>query len=436
MRRLLLISPHFPPDSTAGTHRARLLAPRLPAHGWEPTVLTVDPGGYEGALDTGLADSVPSALRVVRARAWPARLTRPFGLGDLGLRAFEGLWREATHLLAREPFDAVFITIYPTYPALLGPLLKRRFGVPFVLDYQDPWVGEWGRSVGPGADGAADAKSRASRWLAMRLEPVALGAADGVTAVSAATYEQALERHRIPRPAAVGELPIGWDERDVDFLRTRTQPSSPVASARDGLVHIAYVGTLLPTGLETLRAVCAGWARWRARDAASAGGLRMHFIGTSNQRSGGVSRALPIAREFGVADLVTERPERLDYFDALQALGDASAVLLIGSRERHYTPSKVYPAMVSGRPLLAVYHAASTATDILRRFGRTPAVRLVTYDDEHPVETRVDEIATELRELAHCPRYDASAVDRRVLDDVSADALAGRLAGVLERIAR
>ena len=51
MRRVLMISPHFPPDSTAATHRVRLLAPHLPAHGWQPTVLTVDPRDYEGRLD-------------------------------------------------------------------------------------------------------------------------------------------------------------------------------------------------------------------------------------------------------------------------------------------------------------------------------------------------------------------------------------------------
>ena len=43
MRRLLMISPHFPPDSSAGTHRVRLLAPYLEAFGWRPTVLTVAP---------------------------------------------------------------------------------------------------------------------------------------------------------------------------------------------------------------------------------------------------------------------------------------------------------------------------------------------------------------------------------------------------------
>jgi len=106
----------------------------------------------------------------------------------------------------------------------------------------------------------------------------------------------------------------------------------------------------------------------------------------------------------------------------------------MGSRELHYTPSKVFPAMLSGRPLLALYHAGSTATDLLRRFGGPPAVRLVTYDNDRPVAGRVDEIATHLCDLVRRPQYDETAVDRRVLDAVSARSLAARLAGVLDRV--
>ena len=434
-RRVLLVSPHFPPDSTAGTHRARLLAPHLRAHGWEPTVLTVDPRDYEGALDPTLARSVPSDLRVVRARAWPAGLTRRFGVGDLGLRAFEGLWREASHLLSHERFEALFITIYPAYAALLGPLLKRRFRVPFVLDYQDPWVGEWGRTVGADADGHPDFKSRASRAAALRLEPIALRAADGVTAVSRATFEQALERTRDAAPTVTAELPIGWDERDFAFLREHRPPASALTPRGDGLVHMAYVGTLLPAGIETLRGFCAALALAAERDRAVATRLRVHFVGTSNLRSSSASaRVLPVAREFRVLDLVTERPERLDYFDALQTLVDASAVLLIGSNERHYTPSKVFPAMLSGRPLLAIYHVESTATALLQRFGQPPAVRVVSYDDQHSAIACVDDIAAHLCEMVQHPMERVVSVNRGVLEPMSARSLAGRLAVVLERV--
>ncbi len=429
-RRVLMISPHFPPDSTAATHRVRLLAPHLPAYGWDPTVLTVDAGDYEGRLDPALAESVPSGLRVIRARAWPARMTRAVGIGDLGLRSWWSLRRSAQRELRIGGYDAVYITIYPTYPALLGPGLKRRFGVAFVLDYQDPWVGEWGRSVGAGPGGRADFKSRASRRFAAALEPVALRAADGVTAVSRTTFEQALARTPQARPMVTEELPIGWDRRDLSFVSGRA-PGDP---AHDGLIHVSYVGTLLPTGLETLRSVLVALARARAADPAVAR-VRLDFFGTSNQRtSDAPSRVMPIAQEIGVADVVTEIPARLDYFDALRVLRDSSAVLLMGSGEPHYTPSKVFPALLAERPVLAVYHADSTATPLLQRFGRPPSVRVVAYDAARPVDTAVDDIACHLREIAADPPYRSDRVNPGVLEPSSAPALAARLANVFDRV--
>jgi len=426
MPRVLFISPHFPPDSTAATHRVRLLAPHMARHGWEPTVLTVDPRDYEGQLDPALGASVPPDLRVVRARAWPATTSRAFGIGDLGLRAFAGLRRGASELLSRERFDAVFITIYPTYTALLGPALKRRFGVAFVLDYQDPWVGEWGRSVGPGQAGQPDAKSRMSRWVAARIEPIALSAADGVTAVSSATYEQALARTPAARPRATAELPVGWDRRDLQFI----PDSSPFAD--DGCLHVSYVGTLLPAGFDTLRVLFAAVAQLRGHDAAI-DRMRFHFFGTSNQRfADAPARVLPVAAEYGLRDVVTEQPSRLDYFDALAVLKASSAVLLLGSRERHYTPSKVFPALVTERPVLAVMHEASNASTLLERLGHAPTVRLVTYGDAGAGE-RVDAVAAALSDLARDPRYDADAIDPSLLEPSSACVLAGRLAGVLNR---
>src|SRR6267143_1326279 len=69
VRRLLMISPHFPPDSSAGTHRVRLLAPHLEAYGWRPTVLTVDEHAYEGRIDPALRALVPASLDVERIHA-------------------------------------------------------------------------------------------------------------------------------------------------------------------------------------------------------------------------------------------------------------------------------------------------------------------------------------------------------------------------------
>lgn len=436
MRRVLMVSPHFPPDTSAGTHRVRLIAPHLPAFGFEPTVLTVDPRDYEGRLDWDLEKLVPPELRVIRTRAWAPRWTRMMGVGDLGLRAYWGLRRAALDLLTHETFDCVFITIYPTYPALMGPVLKRRASLPLVLDYQDPWVGSWGQTTGGGTNGTPDLKSRLSRALALRLEPVAVRAADAITAVSEGTFRAVQARIRAAKDTPCFEIPIGSDPGDFEKLRAQARPN-PYFDAHDGRLHISYVGTLLPLGFETLRAVLEAVGCLRERKPEAYARLRLHFYGTSNQTTENApARVLPEAERLGVADVVDERPARVDYLDALNVLANSSAILLMGSSEAHYTASKLYPALMAERPLLAVFHEESSVVSILRRAGEAPGIRLVTYNHERRAPQRVDAIYEQLEALCDQPGETVAGADPRVVEEVSARALAGRLAGVFDRVMR
>jgi len=433
-RRVLMISPHFPPDSSAGTHRVRLLAPHLVEHGWEPTVLSVDPRDVPGRLDPSLARLVPAHVRVIHARAWSVHWTRRVGIGDLGLRALTGLWQRATELLRHERFHAVYITTYPTYPALVGPALRRRFALPFVLDYQDPWVGEWGRTVGPGPNGKPDLKSRLSRALATWLEPIVLARTDAVTAVSAGVVDALRARTPVVglRPSAV--IPVGGEPADFDQVWRSPRPNrffDPI----DGQIHGCVVGTLLPLGLETLRATCLALADLRSKRPLLGKALRLHFLGTSNRTDpAALERARPIALECGVDDCVSEVAPRLDYLDALTVQTQASFLLLLGSSEPHYTPSRLYPALLAKRPILAVYHAASSAASILHRVARPPSVRLVTYDGRNRALSRVPALASALGDLATAPQYDPADVDPVALAEYGAKAQAGRLAALLDEV--
>jgi hypothetical protein len=434
MKRVLLISPHFPPDSSAATHRVRLLAPHLASCGWEPTVLTLDPSSYEGELDLDLPRTVPSSVKVVRCRALPATLTRTVGIGDLGLRSLFALHRAASTILAAERFDALFITICPAYTALLGPRLSRRFGVPFVLDYQDPWVGAWGADVGGGPGGRVDFKSRASRRLAEWLEPKVVRAAAAITAVSAGTYEPILRRNPLIHPVTEA-IPIGADPDDFDPSRAPTGADRcTLFDPTDGFAHLVYAGALLPLGVETLRAVLGAAAVIRDRDPGTYRRLRLHFVGTSNQTvRTSDERVMPVARALGVAEVVREQPTRLPYSAAVQVQRAATALLAMGSSEPHYTPSKIFPLLLARRPLLAAYHEASPVTDLLRRVSRPPSVRLVTYDDDERAEARIGDVAEAMTAVARAPEWHESDLDRSVMAPFFARALAGRLASVFDR---
>lgn len=433
MRRLLFVTPHFPPDTSAATHRARLLAPHLDATGWAPTVLTCTPSSYGTRLDPDLLALVPGALRIERVDAWPERLTRSLGVGDLGLRAWIPLRRRARALLAAERYHAIVITTYPTWPAAFGPTLARESGIPFVLDLQDPWVGAWGLTTGPG--GAPDLRSRVNRMIAVHIERRTARGASAISAVSARTYEELQARVPEARGLPCAEIPLGGDERD--FAHVRSAPwTNPWWAPDDGRRHLAWVGTLLPTGIPVMRALLTGLRDAVAREPSLGGRIALHCLGTSNEtRTDAAQRVLPIARALGIEHLVHEHAPRIDYLDALRVLTRADAIVLAGSTEPHYTASRLYPALLAARPLIACYHEASGVVTALRAAMRAPTARLVTFGDGGPDATTVAALGAALAAVVASPEWRAADVDRSAIDAWSARAMAARLGALLDRVA-
>jgi hypothetical protein len=145
----------------------------------------------------------------------------------------------------------------------------------------------------------------------------------------------------------------------------------------------------------------------------------------------------PVAEDIGVGDIVFETPERIPYLAALGVLKQATGILLLGSSEPHYTASKLYPALLAERPILAIFHEESSVVSILRRVGRAPSVRLMTYGDSGSGRAPdAPGVVSALRALAESPVYDPLAVDPSAAADVSAAAIARRLGTVLDDVCR
>jgi hypothetical protein len=412
----------------------RVLAPYMRDAGWEPVVLTVAPDGYVGERDSHLAALVPAHVRVERAAAWAASRARLFGIGDLGLRAWAGLRDAAQRLLASEPFDLVYITTYPTYPALLGPTLSRQFGVGFVLDLQDPWVGEWGRTVGGGAGHAVDWRSRVSRALAMWMEQRVIPRADGLTAVSPVVLDELTARYPVLAQRPCLALPIGVDPEDFAAL-ARERIANPIFDPDDGRIHLSYVGAVLPLGSSTIAALLDGVAGLLQQEPSLRERLRLHFVGSSNQSEGELPpRVLPMARAAGLSDIVTEHPRRIGYLESLRVLRDSSVILLLGSSEPQYSPSKAYPALLAERPIIAAYRGDGAAAEMLRAIGRAPSVRLVALGPtDAGLSTQLEQaLAATVAEL----RYDTADINDSVLSESLAPALARRLGALFDTVAR
>lgn len=363
-RTCIIVSPYFPPSTLAGVHRARHLAKHLPAAGWKPIVVCVNEAYHEERLDPGLAALVPTTVEIVKVRALSPRVCRPLGLGEISLRAWRPLRRAVLRLLETRPVGAVLITGSPYYPMLLAGEIKRRFRVSVVLDFQDPWVSAWGATLPRWSKGGV--AHRLSEWL----EPKAVRAADFITSVSDTQNSEMAARYPWLAASRMAALPIGGDPTDYDALQGRPLLDDGPVTWRTGQITLAYVGTFMPRTGPVMESFLKAFAAARARSPSALANVRLLFVGTSNRPNDTAThRVLPIARRFGLEACVEEIPQRLPYPDAIAVLSRADGILLIGSDEPHYTASKIYPGLMSGRPWLSLFHGASSAHRILSNAG-------------------------------------------------------------------
>lgn len=389
MKRVLIVSPRFVPSNAADMHRVRQALPYLRDAGWEPTVLAVDPAEAETPRDDILLRTIPDDVEVVRTGAVPVRWTRKVGVGSLEARSLAALHREGSRLLNREPFDLVFFSTTALGVSVLGPRWQRRFGVPFAVDLQDPWYSEYYARTGTPPPGGR-IKYAASNAIAKRLEPFVLRRAAHVVAVSPAYPEELAERYPWFDARQATVLPFGAPERDFEILR-EARVANPVFDPGDGLDHWVYVGRAGHDMAFSLGALFAAVADAREASPEAYARLRMHFVGTSYADGDtGTPTVSPVAEAHGVADLVDEQPRRIPYFEALQCLLDATALIVPGSDDPAYTASKVYPYVLAGRPMLAVFHEASTVVDVLRS---TEAAKVVCFDENTPLPEAAEAVA-------------------------------------------
>ncbi len=363
MKRVLIISPYFPPVNAADMQRIRMSLPYFKDFEWEAEVVTVDPRFTDMTQDPLLLKSLPADLPVHHVKAFDKSFTSKFGLGSIGIRSLWFYKRKVSQLLRHKTFDLIYFSTTQFPVCILGAFWKKKFNVPYVIDMQDPWHSDYYRDK---PKHLQPPKYWFSYRLNKYLEPIAMQSVSGLISVSD-SYTQVLDgRYPAIKTIPSATVTFGAFHKDLEIV-AEVKDLPLLFSKSAGVKNLVYIGRGGSDMAPALNIFFNAFKKGLEEKPEVFKSFRLHFIGTSYAPAGqGVKTIIPIAKQFGLQDYVDEHTDRVPLYQGLYNLSCADGLLIPGSDDAAYTASKIYPYILTEKPLLGIFHEASSVVSIVR----------------------------------------------------------------------
>ena len=380
VRRVLLVSYHFPPVGGAGVQRPVKFVKYLREYGWHASVL-VAANPSVPVFDDSLCEDIPTNTIIEPARTFEPGYrfkkntaqsgvtngtTTGFSLrrwisGSLRTAAHmvlqpdpQVLWlpdayRRAMRLLNRTPHEAIMATAPPYSNLLLAARLKRATGLPLIVDFRD----EWDLSSRYLENSHKD---RFSHYVQERMQRSVLRSADAILATTRSSTNRLLDRARNAGSHAVGRcIYNGFDEDDFPSDQWHASGAN-----HSGRLRLVYTGTLW--NLTSAQPLAEAIEKLAVTDRSLLERLDLCFVGrrTPEQETW--------LDRMETAGCVVDRQPYCQHSRVLELMRSADALcLLLSSVEgtERVVPAKLFEYLASRKQVLAITPPGETA-DILR----------------------------------------------------------------------
>lgn len=384
MKRVLIITYHFPPDAAMGAVRPAKFAKYLPEFGWEPVVYTLKEQHYE-ACDSDRLEPALKCLRVYRSDLIPGPLQIYSRLQQLAKRSrissdsfaevmdakdhpkqeADGYLKRLAGSLLRLPDGDqgwilnialqgrrilrenridVFVTSGPPMSTHLGGfLLKKATGIRWVADFRDPWASAPWETVCP-----STALTRSlNRWL----ESKVVSEADSIVSTTDGTtrYFKSILPAREHNKCCT--IPNGFDEDDFKSLSSQEYRKP----RKDSRIDIIYAGTLYAN--RNPEPFFAALRKLIDVGQISEGSVDIQLIGDCLSFRG---VSVPgLVEQYGLLNTV-QIIGRVPYRECLDRMANASALLLFAQGQSDQIPGKVFDYLRINRPIFALAENGET----------------------------------------------------------------------------
>jgi hypothetical protein len=396
-------------------HRIRMSLAFFQKFNWQVEVVAIDPIYYDISIDQLLLENVPDDIKIHYVKAFNKKITSKFGLGSIALRSIYFYRKKVNQLLTNKKFDLIYFSTTQFPVCVLGNCWKNKFKVPYVIDMQDPWFSDYYQN-----------KPKIQRprkyWLAYNLnkllEPIALKNVDGLISVSESYIEELKSRYPVIKNIPAITITFGGSKNDFDIaLRNESRFYDILLPGFKNIVYIGRGGFDMHAAIVPL---FVSLQNFKSNHPHSFNKIKLYFIGTSYAADGkGIPTIAKLAEKYRIEENVIEITDRISYFHTLSILQKSDALFIPGSDDPRYTASKLYPYLLTQKPLLAIIHSKSPANAVLKEYG---VKYIYNYNKSQLTTVAVEQflmniISAEIKSVVYSPtavqKYSAENITKR-----------------------
>ncbi len=390
---MLIITYYWPPSGGGGVQRWLKFTKYFQEKGWQPIVYVPENAEYP-ATDEKLSAEIHESVRVISQPIWePYALYKKFTARDKDAKIATGFTSEKgkistaekvsrwvrgnlfipdarkfwikpsvkylSNFIREHEVNAVISTGPPHSMHLIAQQLRRKFKIPWIADFRDPWTTiDYVQEL---------SLTKSSKNKHDQLETAVLTEAQKVIVVGKSMKDEF--SHKVSS-SNIEVVPNGYDEDD--FTEGKKE--------LDEKFSMAHIGSFSPS--RNIQAFWQALSELAKDDSVFKNDLQVKLIGAVD---GSVYQSIG---QFGLEEQV----ESLGYMAHDEVLNHTlgSQVLLLFINRTHNAKSiltgKVFEYLKSGRPLLTI---APPDGDLAELLEKVEADSIIDYDEISDIKTRI-----------------------------------------------
>lgn len=425
LKKILFVSPNFPPINAADMHRVRQLLMNFDPNTYQIDVIAIKPELADAySMDYMLLNTIPHNYKVFHVEAIPLKVSKKIGIGSISMRSFFHFMFKGNSLIKKNNYDLIFFSTTATHVMFLGRYWKKKFNIPFVLDIQDPWVNDY-YLLRPTAE--RPPKYMFNFKLDTYLESKTIPEAAAIISVSSKYNEYFKEKYNLNSRIILETIPFGVDEKDFQ-LKTNTTENNIFIKYKYTVLYIGRGGHDLQ---ESIKYLFSGFKIGLEKNPELFKSIQLFFIGTSYASKGKGKKTIePLAEDMLLQKYVTEITDRVSYFETINLLLASDILFIPGSIDEKYTPSKLYPYLLCKKPILAITNVKSEMNQLANSID---CVSLYHFNDSKEPLQVYESIAAAIEKNLNSENK-VSDIPKQIVDEFSAKAMSEKVFDLFNRV--